>query len=150
MSKVGEPKLTKEQRSEIFRRALNGERTCDLAKEFGVSAPTISGIKYDVKRLAAAEKKLAAKQTYNRLRIRMGASKGVEKEHEILDRAVPSEGKEAISLLYLQHQAAVDMMNRGGFKAEDKDSGGVTVVFANGSGFEPGMPTEMAGDGDTE
>ena len=141
-----EPKLTVQQRTEIFRRALKGERTCDLAKEFQVHESTITKIKYDKKRLNMAEKKLTARQQHCRLRIMMGAEKGVEKEHEILDREVPANTKEAISLMYLQHQAAVDMMNRGGLKAEDKDAGGVTVVFSGGGGFDPGMPTEMAGD----
>lgn len=144
-----EPKLTNDQRGEIFRRALNGERTCDLAKEFDVCEQTICRIKYDPKRLATSEKKLEARQQFNRMRILMAASKGVEKEHEILDRTVP-DGKEGVSLLYLQHQVSVDVMNRSGLKAQDKDAGGVTVVFANGGGFEPGMPTEMAEDGEAE
>jgi hypothetical protein len=39
-------KLTLKQAREIRRRARAGERTLDLAREFGVSLPTISAIKY--------------------------------------------------------------------------------------------------------
>lgn len=143
MGEAFKPKLTGEQRAEVFRRALNGEKTCDLAREFNVSTNLISRIKYDPKRLKTAEKKMTARQLYTKLRVHMAADKGVEKEHEILDRPVP-DGKEGVSLLYLQHQAAVDAMNRSGLRENGKDSGGVTVVFANDTGFEPGMPTEMA------
>ncbi len=39
-------KLTEEQAKEIRRRAIAGERTCDLAAEFGVGSPIISQIKH--------------------------------------------------------------------------------------------------------
>lgn len=38
----GDKKLTKAQRLEIVRRRMEGERTSDLAKEFGVSSSNVS------------------------------------------------------------------------------------------------------------
>lgn len=52
------PKLTDVQKNAIFEKALNGARTCDLAKEFNVSEKTIQEIKYDLDRLNAAEKRI--------------------------------------------------------------------------------------------
>lgn len=42
----GHSKLTKSQAQEICARANAGERTCDLAKEFGVGSPIVSQIKH--------------------------------------------------------------------------------------------------------
>lgn len=44
--KSGQSKLTNAQAAEIRRRARGGERTCDLAREFGVGSPIISQIKF--------------------------------------------------------------------------------------------------------
>ena len=140
-----EPKLTKEQKEEIFDRCLKGESNTALAKEFGIDKSMVSKIKYDKRLLDAAEKKLTARQQFARLQIHACAEKGIDKEREILLRDVP-DGKEGTSLLYLQHQVAVDAMNRSGLKAQDKDSGGVTIMFSDGVGFNPGMPTEMAAE----
>lgn len=144
-----EPKLTKEQKKEIFNRCLKGESNTALAKEFGIDKSMVTRIKYDKKLLDVADKKLTARQQFARLQIHACAEKGIEKEREILNRDVP-EGKEGTSLLYLQHQVSVDMMNRSGLKAQDKDTSGVTVVFSNGGGFEPGMPTEMSEEDEAE
>jgi hypothetical protein len=138
-----EPKLTEHQRATIFELALNGARTCDLAKQFDVSKKTIQEIKYDPKRLAKAEAKMTAHQAYARLRIHRGAMKGIEKEHEILDREVP-EGVKGTSLLYLQHQVATSMMDHDGLKAPEKSEGKIEVVFGDGTeNFVPlGMPSD--------
>ena len=98
-----EPKLTETMKARIFDEALKGAKTSALAKEYGVAERTISKIKYDPKRLERCEKTLTAHQRFAKLRIHKGAMKGVEKEHEILDRDVP-EGEKGTSLLYLQHQ----------------------------------------------
>lgn len=137
-------KLTETQRADIFRRALNGERTCDLAEEYGVCTDTIQSVKYDPKRLERAEQKLSARQQFSRLRIRMGAEKGLEKEHEILDRPVPN-GKEGVSLLYLQHQAAISFMDRDGLRAPEKVESTHEIVFSSG-GVDLGMPSANAAD----
>ena len=138
-----EPKLTKRQKAEIFEKALNGARTCDLCKEYGVCKTTVCEIKYDPKRLTHAESKLNAHQRYARLRIHKGAMKGIEKEHEILDREVP-EGAKGTSLLYLQHQVATSMMDRDGLKAPEKSEGKIEIVFGDGdeSSVSLGMPSD--------
>lgn len=135
-------KLTDNQRATIFEKALRGERTRDLAKEYGVSEDTIQAIKYDPKRLEKAEKKVSARQQFVRLRIHAGAMKGVEKEHEILDREVP-EGEKGTSLLYLQHQVAAGMMDRDGLKAPDKSEQKFEISFGC-DGPDLGMPEESA------
>ena len=114
-----EPKLTETMKARIFDEALKGAKTSALAKEYGVAERTISKIKYDPKRLEKCEKTLTAHQRFARLRIHKGAMKGVEKEHEILDREVP-EGEKGTSLLYLQHQVATSFMDRDGLKAPDE------------------------------
>lgn len=43
-------KLSNQQAADINRRALSGERSCDLAKEYGVCSTTITGIKYQTRR----------------------------------------------------------------------------------------------------
>lgn len=138
-----EPKLTKEQRQEIFNRALDGEQTKVLAKEFNVCNKTIAKIKYDPKLLDQAEKRIDRHQKFARLRIHKAAMKGVEKEHEILDREVP-EGEKGTSLLYLQHQVASSMMDRDGLKAPEKNESKIEIVF--GDGDESSVPLGMPSD----
>ena len=135
-----EPKLTETMKARIFDEALKGAKTSALAKEYGVAERTISKIKYDPKRLEKCEKTLTAHQRFARLRIHKGAMKGVEKEHEILDRDVP-EGEKGTSLLYLQHQVATSFMDRDGLKAPDKSEQRMEVVFSGG-GLDVGMPEE--------
>ena len=135
-----EPKLTETMKARIFDEALKGAKTSALAKEYGVAERTISKIKYDPKRLEKCEKTLTAHQRFAKLRIHKGAMKGVEKEHEILDRDVP-EGEKGTSLLYLQHQVATSFMDRDGLKAPDKSEQRMEVVFSGG-GLDVGMPEE--------
>ena len=135
-----EPKLTETMKARIFDEALKGAKTSALAKEYGVAERTISKIKYDPKRLEKCEKTLTAHQRFARLRIHKGAMKGVEKEHEILEREVP-EGEKGTSLLYLQHQVATSFMDRDGLKAPDKSEQRMEVVFSGGD-FDVGMPEE--------
>ena len=135
-----EPKLTETMKARIFDEALKGAKTSALAKEYGVAERTISKIKYDPKRLEKCEKTLTAHQRFARLRIHKGAMKGVEKEHEILDRDVP-EGEKGTSLLYLQHQVATSFMDRDGLKAPDKSEQRMEVVFSGGD-LDVGMPEE--------
>lgn len=135
-----EPKLTETMKARIFDEALKGAKTSALAKEYGVAERTISKIKYDPKRLERCEKTLTAHQRFAKLRIHKGAMKGVEKEHEILDREVP-EGEKGTSLLYLQHQVATSFMDRDGLKAPDKSEQRMEVVFSGGD-LDVGMPEE--------
>ena len=143
-----EPKLTETMKARIFDEALKGAKTSALAKEYGVAERTISKIKYDPKRLERCEKTLTAHQRFARLRIHKGAMKGVEKEHEILDRDVP-EGEKGTSLLYLQHQVATSFMDRDGLKAPDKSEQRMEVVFSGGD-LSVGMPEEDAQEEGTQ
>ena len=143
-----EPKLTETMKARIFDEALKGAKTSALAKEYGVAERTISKIKYDPKRLERCEKTLTAHQRFARLRIHKGAMKGVEKEHEILDREVP-EGEKGTSLLYLQHQVATSFMDRDGLKAPDKSEQRMEVVFSGGD-LNVGMPEEDAQEEGTQ
>ena len=143
-----EPKLTETMKARIFDEALKGAKTSALAKEYGVAERTISKIKYDPKRLERCEKTLTAHQRFARLRIHKGAMKGVEKEHEILDREVP-EGEKGTSLLYLQHQVATSFMDRDGLKAPDKSEQRMEVVFSGGD-LDVGMPEEDAQEEGTQ
>ena len=143
-----EPKLTETMKARIFDEALKGAKTSALAKEYGVAERTISKIKYDPKRLEKCEKTLTAHQRFARLRIHKGAMKGVEKEHEILEREVP-EGEKGTSLLYLQHQVATSFMDRDGLKAPDKSEQRMEVVFSGGD-LDVGMPEEDAQEEGTQ
>ena len=143
-----EPKLTETMKARIFDEALKGAKTYALAKEYGVAERTISKIKYDPKRLERCEKTLTAHQRFAKLRIHKGAMKGVEKEHEILDREVP-EGEKGTSLLYLQHQVATSFMDRDGLKAPDKSEQRMEVVFSGGD-LDVGMPEEDAQEEGTQ
>ena len=143
-----EPKLTETMKARIFDEALKGAKTSALAKKYGVAERTISKIKYDPKRLERCEKTLTAHQRFAKLRIHKGAMKGVEKEHEILDRDVP-EGEKGTSLLYLQHQVATSFMDRDGLKAPDKSEQRMEVVFSGGD-LDVGMPEEDAQEEGTQ
>ena len=143
-----EPKLTETMKARIFDEALKGAKTSALAKEYGVAERTISKIKYDPKRLERCEKTLTAHQRFAKLRVHKGAMKGVEKEHEILDRDVP-EGEKGTSLLYLQHQVATSFMDRDGLKAPDKSEQRMEVVFSGGD-LDVGMPEEDAQEEGTQ
>ena len=143
-----EPKLTETMKARIFDEALKGAKTSALAKEYGVAERTISKIKYDPKRLERCEKTLTAHQRFARLRIHKGAMKGVQKEHEILERDVP-EGDKGTSLLYLQHQVATSFMDRDGLKAPDKSEQRMEVVLAGGD-LDVGMPEEDAQEEGTQ
>ena len=135
-----EQKLTEAMKAAIFEKAANGARSADLAAEYGVSDRTICKIKYDPKRIGKYEKKMDVHQRFAKIRIHKGAMKGVEKEHEILDRDVP-DGEKGTSLLYLQHQVATSFMDRDGLKAPDKSEQRMEVVFSGGD-RDVGMPEE--------
>ena len=137
-----EKKLTEAMKAAIFEKAANGAKSSDLAKEYGVCERTICKIKYDPKRIEKYEKKMNAHQRFAKIRIHKGAMKGVEKEHEILEREVP-EGEKGTSLLYLQHQVATSFMDRDGLKAPDKSEQRMEVVFSGGD-LDVGMPEEDA------
>lgn len=143
-----EPKLTEAMKAAIFEKAANGARSSDLAKEYGVSDRTICKIKFDPKRITKYEKRMDAHQRFARIRIHTGAMKGVEKEHEILDREVP-EGVKGTNLLYLQHQVATSFMDRDGLKAPDKSEQRMEVVFSGGD-LDVGMPEEDAQEEGTQ
>lgn len=132
------PKLTEDQKKLIFERLCKGESTKALAEEFGVCTKTISKIKYDKKRLQRAMDMLDAHLMFAKIRIHDGAMKGVEKEHEILDREVP-DGDKGTSLLYLQHQVATGLMDRDGMKAVDKSETKAVIVFGEDD-IPMGMP----------
>lgn len=135
-----EKKLTEAMKAAIFEKAANGARSADLAAEYGVCERTICKIKFDPKRIGKYEKKMDAHQRFAKIRIHKGAMKGVEKEHEILDRDVP-DGDKGTSLLYLQHQVATSFMDRDGLKATDKSEQRMEVVFSGGD-LDVGMPEE--------
>lgn len=135
-----ERKLSEAQKAQIFQKLIKGARTKDICAEYNISHDLVSSIKYDPKRLAAYEKHLDAHQRFHRIRIHEGASKGIEKEHEILEREVP-EGAKGVSLLYLQHQVASSMMDRDGLKAPDKSEQKIELSFSD-EGFDVGMPDE--------
>lgn len=137
---MADRKLSEEQKAIIFRKTLQGEKTADLAREYNVSTKTIRKIKYDPRRLDKAEKAVEARQRFARLRIHDGAMKGIEKEHEILDREVPS-GEKGTGLLYLQHQVATGMMDRDGLRAPEKSDQRLEIVFGC-DGPDLGMPDE--------
>lgn len=143
-----EQKLTEAMKAAIFEKAANGARSADLAKEYSVCERTICKIKYDPKRIGKYEKKMDAHQRFAKIRIHKGAMKGVEKEHEILDRDVP-DGEKGTSLLYLQHQVATSFMDRDGLKAPDKSEQRMEVVFSGGD-LDVGMPEEDAQEEGTQ
>lgn len=143
-----EPKLTEYQRAAIFDKCLRGAKTKDLATEYKVSETTIRVIKYDPKRLADAQKVAESHQAFAKIRIHKAAMKGIEKEHEILDREVP-EGDKGTSLLYLQHQVATSMMDRDGLKAPDKSEQKLEIMFGT-DGPDLGMPEESGAVGEDE
>ena len=143
-----EKKLTEAMKAAIFEKAANGAKSSDLAKEYGVCDRTICKIKYDPKRIEKYEKKMNAHQRFAKIRIHKGAMKGVEKEHEILDRDVP-DGDKGTSLLYLQHQVATSFMDRDGLKAPDKSEQRMEVVFSGGD-LDVGMPEEDAQEEGTQ
>lgn len=138
-----QPKLTEYQKAAIFEKCLKGARTVDLAKEYDVNVSTIQAIKYDKNRLEKAQASVDAHQMFAKLRIHEGAMKGIEKEHEILDREVP-DGDKGTSLLYLQHQVATGMMDRDGLKAPDKSESKIEISFGDGEegGVSLGMPED--------
>ena len=143
-----ERKLSETQKAQIFEKAVKGARTKDLAEEYGVCSKTIAEIKYDPKRLTKYEKRLDAHQRFHRIRIHEGASKGIEKEHEILEREVP-DGAKGVSLLYLQHQVASSLMDRDGLKAPDKSEQKIELTFSD-EGFNVGMPDESVDVSDAD
>lgn len=142
-------KLTMAKKKEIFKRIHeNKEPVADLAMEYGVAPKTIYAIRRDSRLVKAALEELQRAAEYADYKKALAAARvaelqtrAVEVQEEFLEmRNLPP------AQMYLRQNAAVDLLNRGGTKAAEKEDQTITLSFASGGGFTPGMPNAMAID----
>lgn len=133
---MAEVKLTAAQKKEIFHRVVfDGECAAKMAEEYGVNQKEIYRITHDKKRIECERDTLEATRELARLRAIANADRAVQKQIELMNRQVPE------NMLYINQNAAVDIMNRAGIKREKGDAGELRVVFGKG-GLRVNMPDD--------
>ena len=141
---IFKPKLTEQQRREIFSEYVklhtkNEQRAYAplKAKELGVSDDTVRRVLNDQKRwdayLKAVDniKNREIARAYAHLGDALDVSLGVIRDKEKY---------EGSGLIQYPMQAATDLMNRLGLKAEAKESDGVNITFVGGCIPATNMP----------
>lgn len=130
-----EAKLTAAQKNEIFDRAIfDGESDAALAEAYGVSRKTIWRVTHDKKRIQRKKSTLETLRDLAQMRIDAQAERAAAKQIELMNRDVPD------NMLYINQNAAVDLLNRAGVKRKDEQSGDIHVTLE--SGMTTGMPEE--------
>ena len=135
------PKLTPEQRSEIFEGYVQlgtaRERTryeAQMAEKYGVHRETIRRVTHDKKRMEKWLKGLnhAFDLASGQILANLTAAVGVQTD--LINR-----NDLPVNMLGLKQNAAVDLMNRAGLKKKDNDANTMVIKFES-NGFEVGMP----------
>lgn len=143
------PKLTPEQRDEIFEGYIRLE-TCGerwgyetrMAEKYGIHRKTVHRITHDEKRIKKYLDKANHIHNITLLRLIEHQTDAVNTRIELMnDKSLPQ------NLWYLRQNAAVDVMNRAGLKDKEAEESEIRIVFGEGSGMAAGMP---ASDDDCE
>ena len=128
-----ETKLTAAQKNEIFDRAIfDGESDASLAAAYGVSRKTIWRVTHDKKRIERKKSTLETMRDLAQMRIDAKAERAAAKQIELMEKDVPE------NMLYINQNAAVDILNRAGVKRKDEESTDINVTLTGG--FESAMP----------
>lgn len=148
-AKSGRRRLTDEQRDEIFHRMMktsNGKESLAkrLAAEFSVSEHTIWRVYGSEEVLNRAKMKAERSRLENLLRVQQLASKAIDVQEDLMTREVNE------NLLYINQNAARDLLDRAGVRAKDQTEVEQKIVFETGNidfGFsEDGDGTKLQSD----
>ena len=143
----GNPKLTKEQKDEIFETYVSIRKPKErfgfetrMAEKYGVHRCTINRITHDQKRIEKWLRGLnhAHDLAMGQILANLGDAVGVQVDL-IHNDALP------VNMLGLKQNAAVDLMNRAGLKKKDEEANTMTIKF-EATGFEVNMPPAAEGD----
>lgn len=130
-------KLTDEQIDEIVRRFYDeGAKQADLAKEFGVAQCTISVYVNTPEKMERFIKHSTAHKVRAQLMINRSLEEAVETQLGLMRGAYEDQYK------YLSQNAARDILDRGGVRAEkeEKPEIKITMDFGESGGFNLGVP----------
>ena len=128
-----EAKLTAAQKDEIFERAIfEGESDAALAETYQVSRETIWRVTHDKKRIARKKSTLETMRELAQMRIDAQAERAARKQIELMDRELPD------SMIYINQNAATEILDRAGVKRKDEESGEINVRITGG--FATKMP----------
>ena len=128
-----EAKLTAAQKDEIFERAIfEGESDTALAETYQVSRKTIWRATHDKKRIARKKSTLETMRELAQMRIDAQAERAARKQIELMDRELPD------SMIYINQNAATEILDRAGVKRKDEESGEINVRITGG--FATKMP----------
>lgn len=117
----------------------DGMTQAAIAKEFGITPQTVSKHINKESILEEFDKRRRAHTIRAKIRLAAATERAVEVQAAYLDMELP------INLEYLRQNAARDILDRAGIKAEAGEMNNtIEVVFKDP--IHPGMPTEMAED----
>ena len=139
---TNEKKLTEEQEQEMMVLYYDeGVKQVEIAKMYGVSQTVVSRTLNKPEALAWMLKQTSSKRLRAQILINTQLEAAVGKQVELMNRELPE------GLLYLQQNAARDLLDRGGVRVKDEEKQEITVNFAGSPGFDVGMP-DHSGDDD--
>lgn len=139
---TNEKKLTEEQEQEMMVLYYDeGVKQVEIAKIYGVSQTVVSRTLNKPEALAWMLKQTSSKRLRAQILINNQLEAAVGKQVELMNKELPE------GLLYLQQNAARDLLDRGGVRVKDEEKQEITVNFAGSQGFDVGMP-DHSGDDD--
>ena len=97
-----------------------------------MSRKTIWRVTHDKKRIARKKSTLETMRELAQMRIDAQAERAARKQIELMDRELPD------SMIYINQNAATEILNRAGVKRKDEESGEINVKITGG--FATKMP----------
>lgn len=139
-------KIPDEQREEICRLFYDEDwKQKDLAKEFGVSQSTISDIVNHPDNLTKMLKRTTAEKVRAQIKINHHLLEAANTQIELMRGNYEDQYK------YLKQNAARDILDRGGVRAEkeEKPEVRITMDFGDSGSFDLGVPDHSGDNADS-
>ena len=136
--------LSEKDKKEICKAYYVDLRTLrDIAKEYDVSHVTIHAIVSNPKMQREYKRRAESSKIRNELRLAQASEDALDKQIELLQKPLDD------AYLYINQNAARDIMDRVGLRAKDESKQDVTITFGVAGIPEVNMP-ETGGDQDAE
>ena len=132
-----EAKITEQQREEIIEKFYSGQmKQKDIAKEYGLTQSGVSRIVNDVDAMTKMLRATTAERVRAQIRINNHLMEAVNTQIDLMRGQYEDHHK------YLKQNAARDILDRGGVRAEkdEKPEVRITMDFGESGGFTLGVP----------
>ena len=132
-----EAKITEQQREEIIEKFYSGQmKQKDIAKEYGLTQSGVSRIVNDVDAMTKMLRATTAERVRAQIRINNHLTEAVNTQIDLMRGQYEDQYK------YLKQNAARDILDRGGVRAEKEESAETRVIvdFGSAGGLTLGVP----------